>query len=73
MESYEEGMDLSCKNCKFYSGEEYEYDEVSYTKTYGNCLRYPPKRIDGVNSGFPVVENEWWCGEHQKKFVEDDK
>jgi len=58
-------IDLCC-NCRFYELEDYEFDDVSYEKTYGVCRRYPPKRIDGTFSGFPVVEDDSWCGEHQK-------
>lgn len=56
-----------CSNCKFYECNEtndYEILGVNYQKTYGICRRYPPKRIDSNNSGFPLVEEEWWCGEH---------
>jgi len=74
METYEERVDLnSCENCKFYRSGEYEQDEVEYEPTYGFCRRFPPRRIDGINSGFPIVEDDWWCGEHQKKFVTQDK
>ncbi len=61
-----------CSNCKFFQTEEIEIDGIAYDRDYGICRRYPPKRIDGANSGFPFVENDWWCGEHQKKFAEID-
>ncbi len=75
METDEEGVavDDECRNCRFYNSEEYEVDDIPYDKGYGICLRYPPKRIDGSASGFPVVEDDWWCGEHQKKFASDVK
>ena len=67
-------MDINtCANCKFYASGEYEIDEVEYEPSYGLCRRFPPRRIDGSNSGFPVVEDDWWCGEHQKKFIQNDK
>ncbi len=62
-----------CGNCKFYSTEDYEIDGVTYERTFGVCRRYPPRRIDGTASGFPVVEDDWVCGEYQKKFATDDK
>jgi len=74
METHEERVDLvKCSDCKFYSTEEYEIEGISYERTFGICRRYPPRRIDGTNSAFPVVEDDWWCGEHQKKFATNDK
>lgn len=74
MEENEEGVDLSeCQNCRFYDTEDFESDGITYTRTFGVCRRYPPKRIDGTTSGFPIVEDDWWCGEHQKKFDESVK
>jgi hypothetical protein len=74
METDEERVDINtCANCKFYVSGEYEIDEVEYEPSYGLCRRFPPRRIDGSNSGFPVVEDDWWCGEHQKKFIQNDK
>lgn len=61
-----------CSNCRFYSLEDYEEDGINYEISYGLCRRYPPKRIDGTVSGFPVVEYDDWCGEYQKKFPEND-
>lgn len=62
-------MDIDeCANCRFYGSEEYEIDGITYSHTFGICQRYPPKRIDGTTSGYPVVEDDWWCGEHQKNF-----
>lgn len=69
MEENAEGMDLGlCRDCKFYTNDEMIIDGIPYQNTYGVCRRYPPKRIDGSASGFPVVEDDWGCGEHQKKF-----
>ncbi len=68
MEANEERVDIEeCKNCRFYEMQEYETAEgISYERTFGMCRRFPPKRIDGTISGFPVVEEDWWCGEHLK-------
>lgn len=62
-----------CSNCKFYLTTEYEVDDIEYEPSYGSCRRFPPRRIDGINSAFPVVEGDWWCGEHQKNFATNDK
>lgn len=56
-----------CQNCMFYTTEEYEVEDIPYERTFGHCRRFPPKRIDTNYSGFPVVEDDWWCGEHLKK------
>lgn len=56
-----------CCNCKFYETDEYEADGVIYPLTHGICKRFPPKRIDDTTSGFPLVEDNDWCGEHNKK------
>lgn len=57
----------SCSNCMFYKAGEYEVEDIEYEPTYGLCRRFPPRRIDGSVSGFPAVEDDEWCGEHQKK------
>jgi len=74
VEQDEKRMDIEeCGNCKFYREEDYEDDDVSYGTSYGNCRRFPPKRIDATVSGFPMVVQDEWCGEFQKKFIFDDK
>lgn len=60
-------VSIHCCNCKFYDTEEYEDEEVTYEMTYGSCVRFPPKRIDGSTSVFPIVEDDWWCGEFKLK------
>lgn len=61
-------MDLNtCKNCRFYISDEYEVEDIPYESDCGQCVRYPPKRIDGQTSGFPFVEDKWFCGEFMKK------
>lgn len=66
MEENAKRVDLDCcKSCLFYDTQELEYEGVSYERTYGYCRRFPPRRIDGTTSGFPVVEEDSWCGEHQ--------
>ena len=67
MEQDEEGVVIdACANCRFYKTDYYEADEVTYERTYGVCCRMPPKRIDGSYSAFPIVEDDWWCGEYKK-------
>jgi len=74
METDEEGVVVEqCSNCKFYDTEDYEIDGISYERTFGVCRRFPPRRIDGTVSAFPIIEDDWWCGEYQKNFVQDDK
>ena len=61
-------MDLeTCRHCKFYSNDDHEVDGVTYTLTYGACRRFPPRRIDDNNSGYPIVEDDSWCGEFRKR------
>lgn len=70
METHAEGVAVEqCDNCMFYDTKDYEIDGISYERSFGVCRRFPPRRIDGITSGFPVVEDDWWCGEYQKKFV----
>lgn len=59
---------MTCKECKFYLSDEYEQDGISYQTPYGHCRRYPPTRVDSYVSGFPLVEDEEWCGEFEKNF-----
>lgn len=74
MEENEEGVVVAqCSNCVFYDTEDYETDGVTYERTYGVCRRFPPKRIDASVSGFPMVEDDSWCGEHEKNFDESVK
>ncbi len=69
MEENAERVDIDeCQNCRFYATEDFETDGITYTRTFGVCRRFPPKRIDGTFSGFPVVEDDYWCGEYQKNF-----
>ena len=69
MEEDEERVAVDrCENCRFYLSNDYEQDDVTYDSTYGVCRRFPPRRVDGVYSVFPIVEDDWFCGEHQKKF-----
>ena len=60
-------MDIErCKDCKFYQTDNFEEDDISYSEEFGVCRRNPPKRIDANLSGFPMVEEDWWCGEFVK-------
>lgn len=58
-------MAVNCRNCRFFIPDSFEQDDIEYELTYGQCRRYPPKRIDENVSGFPMVEEDWVCGEHQ--------
>ena len=59
-----------CENCLFY------YSEKSLPKGQGACRRYPPIAHPFMAQGiggpqlayqvtFPMVQNEWLCGEYQ--------
>lgn len=67
MAKHEERMALeTCKDCRFSNFEEYEVEDITYKEPYGVCRRFPPHRIDSEISGFPIVDEENWCGEFQK-------
>lgn len=56
-----------CKNCRHFCPYIYEYDhDAPYdqlSSDYGECRRFPPKVMPPEDSGFPVVEDDMWCGE----------
>ena len=52
-----------CSNCVFYTSDTYEDDRIEYESMSGFCQRFPPVRIDGAISAFPVVTCDCWCGE----------
>ena len=56
-----------CKNCRHYCAYVYEFDHIensdSLVSDYGECRRFPPKLVAAEESGFPVVEENLWCGE----------
>ncbi len=73
MEPNEKRVDLeNCSNCNFYMITEYDFSEYNYIPTYGQCRRFPPTRIDRSNSRFPIVEDDYWCGEFKKNFDKND-
>ena len=41
----------------------YEFDDTSIPTDYGECRRYPPKCVQDEEIGFPVVQDNKWCGE----------
>lgn len=50
---------MKCKHCKFYMDVEVPH-----------CRRLPPMREnEGKNAGFPIVNREWFCGEHKLSLI----
>lgn len=62
-------LNAECKTCLYYDPIQYETDGINYEHHNGMCRRFPPRRIDGSHSGFPIVTESSWCGEYQD-FVE---
>lgn len=52
-----------CKNCKHFCPFIYDFDDGGIPTDYGECRRFPPKRVPAEESGYPVVEQDMWCGE----------
>lgn len=61
-----------CENCKFYLTDDFEVDGITYERDFGLCRRFPPKRID-EESGFPMVEQDDWCGEYKNTDPQPNK
>ena len=73
MEQDAKRVDLTCGNCKFYEKDMYNVADIPFKATYGRCRRFPPKPISLTSAEFPPVDEDSWCGEHQKKFAQSDK
>jgi hypothetical protein len=54
----------NCGNCRFFA--RHKYDGLDIITDYGQCVRYPPKRINESTSCFPIVIDECFCGEWKK-------
>ena len=56
-----------CKNCRHFCPYIYEFDHNDINdqlvSDYGECRRFPPKLVGPEESGFPIVEENLWCGE----------
>lgn len=52
-----------CKNCEHFVPSMYNDNSEA---DYGECRRFPPKRITETESKFPVVIDDHWCGEYLK-------
>lgn len=63
----EKKMEKRCKNCKYFCPYVYEFDNDDSSdlmlSDFGECRRFPPKLVPSEDSGFPVVEENAWCGE----------
>jgi hypothetical protein len=55
----------TCKSCRFY--EKHQYENLDVIADYGQCRRYPPRRVAENMSVFPIVIDDCWCGEYQEK------
>lgn len=64
---YNEPRPECCYKCKFYQEFTYQYDDTTVEASYGECRRYPPKQLASADGGFPLVEEDVWCGEFQSK------
>ena len=66
-EQFDPKLTKSCKNCRFFCPYVYEYDTDEPSdlavSDYGECRRFPPKLVAAEENGFPVVEENMWCGE----------
>jgi hypothetical protein len=64
-------MRKSCKDCKFFRKLKRKRGKV------GECRRFPPVPCSTSYSVvawvFPVVRENWWCGEFQEREVKDER
>lgn len=53
-----------CGECRFYKRSDTDpyYD--------GACHRYPPTAVDFEHVSWPSTDNNWWCGEFQRRETE---
>ena len=54
----------SCGNCRFFV--RHEYENLDVITDYGQCRRYPPRRLSETESGFPLVIDDCLCGEWEQ-------
>ncbi len=56
-----------CKKCRHFCPFLYDLDmdgdSDQLVSDFGECRRFPPKPVPTEQSGFPVVEENCWCGE----------
>lgn len=60
-QSREEPSQTSCGACKFFRKHK--------NGDTGNCHRYPPVSYNAIDTWFPQVYHDYWCGEFLKKDV----
>ncbi len=72
IDEYPEGFETqrppkSCKHCRHFCPYIYEFDtdepDDQLVSDYGECRRFPPKAVSAEEVGFPIVEENTWCGE----------
>lgn len=54
----------SCGNCRFFV--RHEYKDLDVISDFGECCRYPPRRMSEETSAFPMVTDDCFCGEWTK-------
>jgi len=64
MREIDENLPPCCKNCKFFVT--HEYENLDVIADYGECRRYPPRRLSETTSAFPLVIDDCVCGEWQE-------
>lgn len=62
MDEIKDSDEPTCKNCRFYV--RHEYENLDVILDHGECRRYPPKRLNVTESGFPTVIDDCLCGEY---------
>ena len=63
-----------CSNCMFWSCDPDWEHEAVLEDASGECLRYPPANQAAASrspceSGAPVTEGIWWCGEWRYRAI----
>lgn len=66
-ENTTQSTDRKCQNCQYYKEYVYQYGDSENSAGYGECRRFPPRKVPTDENGFPLVEEDVWCGEFQEK------
>lgn len=52
-----------CANCRYFNRYTYDIDDTEIDSDYGECRRFPPKKVASEENGFPIISEDCWCGE----------